>query len=138
MHRMNMNKEIDKFHIYYVKDGRLYECHFISSIEDYDHYSMQLHHFVPYTDWEKNTKNVQGLTDNKLILMPTTMHQHLENPLYKLSIEDFIRVYGIHPNKLLFDINSRNPEMQKPWHYANPLEDEDLCSCFDELYKEAC
>ncbi len=31
-----------------------------------------------------------------------------ENPIYKLNKEDFERIYGINPDLILFDINSRN------------------------------
>ena len=37
-----------------------------------------------------------------LILIPKIMHQHLENPIYELSDEDFYKKYKIHKYELLF------------------------------------
>lgn len=113
--KYDMNKEIKKYKVFYVHAGQLEETFFVENIGCYDHYTVQLHHFVPHTDWEKNTRNVREKTDQKLILMPIAMHQHLENPVYKLDKESFKKLYGIHPNELLFDVNSHDEEMQKPW-----------------------
>ena len=115
-----MNIEIKKYinHIYYLEER--FDCagnrlephigtaHWINSTSDYDHCSFELHHVVPFTDWELNTRNVrEKVGSNALILLPKKMHQHLENPIYKLGKEDFERVYKINPDKILFDVNSK-------------------------------
>lgn len=108
--RKDMQKEIKKYqgNIYYfdIQTKSVKLADWIYSTADYDHYSFELHHFVPFTDWEKNTKNVRSKVNNVLILLPKVMHQHLENPVYKLPKNLFEQVYGIHPDLILFDINS--------------------------------
>lgn len=108
-----MNKEIQKYqgNIYYYDrvDHRIKLANWIDSIDDYNH-NCELHHVVPYTDWEKNTKDVRvKVGHNALILLPKQMHQHLENPMYKLSKSDFEKFYSIHPDEILYDVNSRIP-----------------------------
>lgn len=77
------------------------------------------------------------------------MHQHLENPIYRLSKSDFERVYKINPDKILFDVNSKvertcelffsNPNLSGdyPNHTLfskSPVSFEDVdLSCFDEV-----
>ena len=104
-----MNDEIQKYKgdIYAVVNGKLVKMPFIDSTKDYDHMMFEMHHYVPFTDWELNTKNVRNKVDQKLILIPKVMHQHLENPIYRLSPEKFEQVYGIKPQLLLFDVNRR-------------------------------
>lgn len=105
-----MNNEIKKYHgnIYYFdKNKREIFPVNISTLYDYSHYELELHHVVPFTDWEKNTKNVQSKVNNSLILLPKEMHQHLENPIYKLSKEKFELFYGINPDAILYDVNSK-------------------------------
>ena len=110
--RMNMNEEIKKYQgrIYYYERAtrQIIKADWIRSTNDYNHYEGELHHVVPYTDWEKNTKNVRSLFENNaLILIERVMHQHLENPMYKLSKKEFREVYGINPDVILFDVNSK-------------------------------
>ncbi len=108
----NMNEEIKKYNgrIFYfdVNKKKIRRAEWIFSTADYDHNFFELHHVVPFTDWERNTRNVQSLVNNALILIPKVMHQHIENPIYKLNKEDFEKIYGITPDLILFDINSRN------------------------------
>lgn len=120
MARYLMNNEIKEHinRIYYLEErfdsaGNRLTPHidrafWINSTKDYDHTSFELHHVVPYTDWKLNTKNVQKIVEHQaLILLPKVMHQHLENPIYRLSKADFERVYKINPDKILFDVNSK-------------------------------
>lgn len=158
--RYNMNSEINKWDIYYLEQryditGNALTPHikpavWINSTKDYDHFSFELHHVIPYTDWERNTKNVREKTGGKnvLILLPKVMHQHLENPVYKLSKPDFERIYKIHPDEILYDINSRqkrkkdlffiyptngsNNNIHNPNIYAPDFFDIDL-SCFNPI-----
>lgn len=112
MLKKDMAKEIKKYQgriFYYDISARMVlPATWITSLDDYNHYECELHHVVPYTDWELNTKNVRAIVkENALILLPKIMHQHLENPLYKLTKEEFESVYGIHPDLILYDINSK-------------------------------
>lgn len=148
MSEKRMNKEIRKYQnmIYYFEERfdnagnkitpYIGEAYWINSTKDYDHYSFELHHVVPYTDWERDTKNVRTkVKHNALILLPKIIHQHLENPIYRLSKPDFERVYKINPDKLLFDINSRRTRTAELFYKSGvhrPIffEDEDL-KCFE-------
>lgn len=112
--KMNMNAEIQKYkgRIYYYEQSthEIIKADWINSTDDYNHDDFELHHVVPHTDWEKNTRNVRDIVkENALIGIAKKMHQHLENPLYKLSKSDFERVWGIHPDEILYDVNSRLP-----------------------------
>lgn len=159
-----MNNEIKEHinHIYYLEERfdsagnrltpHIEKAYWINSTKDYDHISFEFHHVVPYTDWKLNTKNVQKLVEHQaLILLPKIMHQHLENPIYRLSKADFERVYKINPDKILFDVNSKIERTCEVFfkHYEPNLsgdypnntlfskspvsfEDVDL-SCFDEV-----
>lgn len=131
-----MNREIQKYinNIYYLEErfdeagNRLKPhiglAHWINSTKDYDHCSFELHHVVPFTDWEKNTKNVQKKVGyNALILLPKKMHQHLEVPTFKLDKKTFEQVYNINPDVILFDINSKLPRT-KDLFYKHILDTE--------------
>ena len=149
MPKKDMQKEIFKYQgrIYYYDAAacEILPAEWIKSLSDYNHCECELHHVVPFTDWENNTKNIQSIVEeNALILLPKVMHQHLENPLYKLRKDDFERIYGIHPDLILYDINSR-AERLYPQIFLNNfsagkccslpadflLSDEDL-ACFDD------
>lgn len=71
MLKKDMQKEIKKYigKIFYfdVETKNIYPANWITSTSDYDHYSFELHHIVPFTDWEKNIKNVQNVVkENEL------------------------------------------------------------------------
>ena len=161
MLKKDMQKEIKKYigKIFYfdVETKNIYPANWITSTSDYDHYSFELHHIVPVTDWEKNIKNVQNVVkENALILLPKMMHQHLENPIYKLDKIHFEKIYGINPDVLLFDINSRQErtceilnsrqsnlaDIHSLSNSANFLLTEDDLACFDSIYdnsrKDVC
>ena len=114
MLKKDMQKEITKYQgrIYYFDtvSKKIHPAPWIQTLADYDHSAYELHHVVPFTDWEKNTRNVRSIIpENALILIGKVMHQHLENPMYKMSKEMFEQVYGINPDKILYDINSKLP-----------------------------
>ena len=156
MHK-NMNKEILKYSIYYLElrkdeygnvlNPYIGNATWIKSTKDYDHTNFELHHVIPFTDWEKNTKNVRNLIkNNALILLPKVMHQHLENSIYRLSKEDFKKIYGISPDKILFDINSRlkrvselfymesdNKQKKLFFSLTEDIFNEEDCKCFDSI-----
>lgn len=143
----DMAKEIKKYrgHIYHfdIVTKQVLPAQWVENLDSYNHFECELHHYVPFTDWEHNTKNVRELVkNNRLILLPKIMHQHLENPLYKLPDMDFERIYGIDPKTLLFDVNRRTDNLEKSLHESGELNivlritdslfltEEDL-SCFD-------
>ena len=122
--KKDMQKEIAKYqgYIFYyeMSTRQIYPATWIQTLDDYNHLEFELHHVVPFTDWEKNTKNVRSIIQhNALILIPKVMHQHLEHPIYKLSKEDFERIYGINPDVILYDINSRLPRTKNIFLNSN-------------------
>lgn len=143
-----MNDEIKKYQgrIYYLdiqkdiygnkKKPRIEKATWIFDTSCYDHFSFELHHVIKYTHYEHNKfwyKN-HGL-EMCLILIPKIMHQHLENPIYELSDEDFYNKYLIHKYELVFD----KKEFDKgnfPAILTKPTEDEiEYDGCFDSLYE---
>lgn len=100
----DMNADIKAFKVYGVQYNRLIELPDIVDIHSYNHQSMQLHHYIKAQDYKRNKKwyDENGL-EEKLILMPIIMHEHLESPIYGLSDELFYRKYRIEREKLLFN-----------------------------------
>ena len=110
--KKDMQQEIKKYqgYIFYFEQAtrEILPANWIKCLDDYNHCDFELHHIVPFTDWEKNTKNVQKLLgNNALIALPKIMHQHLENPIYKLSKRKFEEIYGINPDLILYDPSSK-------------------------------
>ena len=139
MHK-NMQKEIEKYQgrIFYFDEvtKQVIPAEWIKTLADYNHTYAELHHIIPYTDWETNTKDVRDKYINALILIPKVMHQHLENPEYKLPKEVFKKVYGIDPDKILLDVNSRIPRTDRLFtedFVLKSLFDSDIADCFADV-----
>ena len=157
--KMNMNQEIKKYqgNIYYFDRAthEIKRADWIECTDDYSH-SYELHHVVPYTDWEEyqklktKGKKLSPKYDNMpeanaLILILKIMHQHLQNPEYKLPKEKFEQVYGINPDVILYDINSRlertaalfyvNKQKNNSELTLNDLTDNDI-ECFGGINEE--
>ncbi len=110
-----MNEEIQKYQgrIYYLelnqdiygnqKTPAIKPADWIENTKCYDHCSFELHHVIKFTNFEKN-KNwyIERGLNMCLILIPKIMHQHLENPMYELTDEEFYNKYLIHKYELLF------------------------------------
>lgn len=143
--KKDMQKEIQKYQgkIFYLKESvdqygncltpTIEPAHWINSTADYCHCTFELHHVVPFTDWELNTGNVQEKVENALILIRKITHQHLENPEYKLSKKEFERVYGINPDVILFDINSKLPRTSELFTSRFQDNSFDYDGCFDSV-----
>lgn len=126
-----MNNEIKNYDVFFLHDnGKLVQVFNVLSTTDYNHYFYEAHHFVPYTDWVLNTKNVQSLTDQRIIIMRKITHQHLENPEHRLKRDKFIEIYNIAPEELLFDVNRRNGIYLQPYK-KNKQSQYD--GCFDDV-----
>ncbi|MDD3238243.1 MAG: hypothetical protein PHV37_09130 [Candidatus Gastranaerophilales bacterium] len=127
-----MNNEINKYPIFALTpEGTLEDVSsIINSTDDYNHYLAELHHFVPYTDWEMNTKNVKNIVEQKLILLPKACHQHLENSDFRMPKDEFEKVYKINPEHLLFDINRKDFQVIPAKLKKYELEYD---GCFDDI-----
>ena len=142
--RKDMQKEIEKYQgrIFYFDEvtKEILPANWIKTLEDYNHFIAELHHIIPYTDWETNAKDVRDKYINALILLPKVMHQHLENPVYKLRKEIFQKIYGIHPDRILLDVNSKIPRKEKLFteeFVLKSLFDSDIADCFSNIdFKE--
>lgn len=100
----NMNEDIKAFKVYGIKQNRLVLLPEIVDIHSYNHELCQLHHYIKAQEYKRN-KNwfLENNIEEKLILMPTIMHEHLESPIYGLTDEQFYRKYRIEREILLFN-----------------------------------
>jgi hypothetical protein len=141
-----MNDEIKKYQgrIYYLdiqKDiygnylkPQIEKATWIYDTSCYNHYSFELHHIIKFTPYERNKEwfKEHGL-ENCLILIPKVLHQHLENPEYKLSNEQFYNKYLINRYELLF-IKSEYDKGNYPEILSNPTQNEiEYDGCFDSI-----
>jgi hypothetical protein len=139
-----MNNEILKYQdrIYYLnirqdKYGQtlkpcIEKANWIYNTRCYDHNSFELHHVIKYGQYERNKEYFEKRGLNMcLILIPKIMHQHLENPVYELSDEEFYRVYMIHKWELLF-IKTEYNKGNYPDILNNTTEYE-YDGCFDDI-----
>lgn len=99
----DMNKDLQEFPVYKIYGNRLVPAPEITSTECYNHLFCHAHHFIKDTHYKKNRKwyDDRGI-EQKLILMTTQMHGHLESPIYGMSEAEFLRVYKIPKHELIF------------------------------------
>lgn len=141
-----MNDEIKKYQgrIYYLNQGKdffgnditptIEEANWINSTADYDHSSFELHHMIKFTQYEQNKAQYEKLgLKNCLVLIPKVLHQHLENPIYELSQEDFLNKYKIEKWKLLFNKDNYH-QGNFPKELAKTSNELDYDGCFDSLF----
>lgn len=95
-----MNEDIKKYPCYLVYNKSILKVDWIESIESYNHYAYQLHHFVRKSI-RKNSpefyKRVEHL--QKLLLMPSQMNIDLE----ELGEDKFFKKWGMDKNNLVFN-----------------------------------
>lgn len=103
----NMKVELEKYkdRVYFLnKSGQLTRVR-IDTLDDYNHYRIELHHFIPYQLYERNIKWFKERhIEQKLILVSKTLHEHIENRGIKtLTDEEFKKRYKISRWKLIFN-----------------------------------
>ena len=109
--KKDMKKEIElyKDEIYLLNtSGKLIKID-ISSLDDYNHAECELHHFIPYGSYSKNSEwyKDRGIKQ-KLILVSKVCHEHIEDRGIKvLTDEEFYKRYKIERSKLLFRRNKK-------------------------------
>lgn len=102
----DMNADIKAFKVYKIIAGRLVPAPEITDIYSYNHQYLQLHHYIKAQSYKNRMEWYQNNgIEEKLILMPTVMHEHLESPIYGLTDELFYKKYRISKELLLFDKN---------------------------------
>lgn len=100
----NMNADIKAFNVYGIQYNRLIRLPEIVDIHSYNHQYLHLHHYIKAQDYKRNAQwYIDNYIEEKLILIPTLMHEHLESPIYGLSDEAFYRKYKISKDLLLFN-----------------------------------
>lgn len=117
----SMNEDIKAFKVYRVGYNRLILLPELTDVTCYNHYSMQLHHYIKAQDYKRNMKwyKENGI-EEKLILMPSIMHEHLESPIYGLPDDVFYRKYKISKDLLLFNKKKWiKEEIERSNHYDN-------------------
>ena len=100
-----MNDDIRKFPVYALTyDGDLIPLE-ISSTDDYNHYTHQLHHYIKQQEWKRNNNwfKARHITQ-KLILMPIFLHEQVHQQAVKnLTDEEFEEKFKISRWDLLFN-----------------------------------
>lgn len=110
MRKSTMNEDIKKYPIYTVINGRFIELDNIKSTADYNHYSHNLHHYIPRQQYEKNKQwyEERGIKQ-KLLLIPISMHEQIHNQgIHILSDDDFEVFYKISRWDLIFNKRHSN------------------------------
>ena len=105
MSKTTMNEDIKKYPIFTVINGRFIELDNIKSTTDYNHWSHNLHHYIPRQQYEKNKQwyEERGIKQ-KLLLIPISMHEQIHNQgVHILSDEDFEAFYKISRWDLIFN-----------------------------------
>ena len=61
-----MNREISLYKIFALVKGQLKAVHWINDTNDYDHFQFELHHYIPYSIYERNKEwfQARGLSRN--------------------------------------------------------------------------
>lgn len=100
----SMDEDIKEFGVWELFYNRLRPRPDIQSIHDYNHYRFDLHHYIKGQEYKRNREwfEMNGI-EEKLILMPKIIHQHLEYPDYMMSDLEFYRTYHISKELLLFN-----------------------------------
>lgn len=102
---MTMNDDIKKYPVYALSQSGLVPIE-ITSVNDYNHQTHQLHHYIRQGAYNGNKKwyDDRGI-EQKLILLPTWVHLILhDNPAgANLSEQEFEKKFGISKWHLLFN-----------------------------------
>lgn len=101
-----MDEEIKKYPIYIINtSGKLIKTNRIKSTKDYNHNQCNLHHYIPYSDYEQNKQwYIERGIEQKLILMTIPLHEQLHNQAIKnLTDEEFKAKYKISKYELIFN-----------------------------------
>ena len=100
----SMNEDIKEFGVWELYYNRLRPRPDIQSIYDYNHYLFDLHHYIKAQEYKRNREwfEIYGIQE-KLILLPKVIHQHLEYPDYMLDEMEFFKKYHIRKDLLLFN-----------------------------------
>lgn len=101
-----MNREIALYEIYALtKSGQLLRINWINSTDDYNHSLYDLHHYIPYSIFERSKEWFlsRGIKQ-KLILMRKQTHEQVHLQAVKnLTDKEFQEYYKISRWELVFN-----------------------------------
>ena len=92
----SINEQIDVFGVYVLFRGRL-EPVPVQSIDQYNHYDLDLHHYIKEQQYFRNPEKYKDM--QKLILLPKEMHKDLHSAM---SDERFEAKWHINKDMLLY------------------------------------
>lgn len=105
--KKDMKKELEKYKmdvLLLTQEGELKPIK-LDSLDDYNHFTTELHHYIPYHYYIRNSKwfEDRGITQ-KLFLVSKVCHEHIHNQgIEILSDEAFEKRYNISRWKLIFN-----------------------------------
>ena len=102
-----MKSELEKYkdRVYILTNSGGLKKVYLSSLNDYNHSKMHLHHFIPYSSYSKNSEwyKARGI-EQKLILVSIPLHEQIHgHAIRNLDDDDFRRWYGISRRELIFN-----------------------------------
>ena len=100
-----MNKDIQKYDIFCLQNGKLKPVNWIQSVDDYNHNTLNLHHYIEKQHYDGNKKwyEERGISQ-KLILLPIPIHEQVHNIAIKnLSDFEFQKRFKISRWDLIFN-----------------------------------
>lgn len=105
MRKSTMNEDIKKYPVFVYGKKKIIRTERINSTEDYNHYTHNLHHYIPKQQYDKNPEwYVSRGIEQKLILVPIAMHEQIhEQAISNLDDDDFYGWYGIDRWELIFN-----------------------------------
>lgn len=97
------NDEIKRYPIYTVRNGVIERYYGIETINDYNHYEFNLHHYIKDYERKKDFYDSNGI-EQKLFLLPIAMHEqvHLRG-IKTMTDEEFEGTYGISRWDLIYN-----------------------------------
>lgn len=106
MRKHDMNEDLKKYPVYALtRSGELIQIFWIKTVDDYNHYYYNLHHYIKKQHYEDNKQwyDERGIKQ-KLIYMPIKIHEQLHGQAIKnLTDEQFKATFNISKWALFFN-----------------------------------
>lgn len=90
MNKCNFNKEISLHPVYRVGYRNLIEARDITCVYDYDHYALELHHYILFQSYSRHENwYKERQIGQKLILLPKDIHRFLHTTSDRFNYKGF-------------------------------------------------
>lgn len=103
---MTMNDDLSKYPLYSVGyNGELHPCTWIKTVDDYNHFVMNVHHYIPKGEYKRNKKwyDERGIKQ-KLFYIPSWLHEQIHRQAVKnLTDTEFEQKFKISRWDLVFN-----------------------------------